>query len=916
MAYVPTFTVMQPTLHRIPSLRALAVVATLGMISVCLNTTPAAASPTCAIITASWPDSGSVTVASANDLYCAGEDGSTLSRDFVISSDIDLSILTVAVEWRPIGSGGSPFTGSLDGANHTITGLSVPLGGTPDVDDGENGVGLFGAISGASITDLTLTAPSVAGGSRVGSLVGEAIESTIENITATTVTVTADDSQGQVGGLIGYMDATNLTNASVTGSVESLNAAAPQTGGVVGRIDAAYADGDTAPVTTMTNISFDGSVRGALEIGGVLGTGDAAPSDDAKWIRLTDLTSSGSVTSTVPMATSWNWGFGGVIGTIFDSELHELHSSASVTSTGTESGGIIGEMYDSTLQGARASGDVNVDISGASPGTWCDVGGLIGLVARYDRSNSPLATLVLDNLSATGDVSCIGGDAMGGAFGYIADADITDAHASGIVIGTGVEAEGVGGLAGYVYDSMLTDVSASGDVSSDNGYAGGLIAGAYRSDEAWSSRQRDVIITRATTSGSVQGVAYVGGIVGDGGVYSSTPGHIQILSSSTSSAVSGLQSVGGVAGGGDGDFLLRDVVSTGPITGWIDGDATPPSADLGYYGGIVGFLSDTGSIERAYTTSIVTTDIESYEGDGGSIPEYDTASPTVGSMIGRSAGALTGLSFSATDPSTLRIAGQLAGASSANAVYRSASQLGQLATYTTWNDPDTVIVSGWVAPSSRTTQVWGTCADVSSGLPFLQWQRTESCAGPSPTPAPVNTGGAGGTSSTGPSDSTTSGGSVAPVASTPQSPTDDQFYRQPPQATVVTSSVILVPASVAEGTLVRSMRREPSSTLASAPIVAAVVNRPVKLLIPGLVPGTNYLIQVKSGKAYVPLGSVEANQDGQLQLPVFSLTKATGMTIAIVSPSGDASYVKVAASKDRGKKAGKTKSSRATTAGR
>lgn len=132
----------------------------------------------------------------------------------------------------------------------------------------------------------------------------------------------------------------------------------------------------------------------------------------------------------------------------------------------------------------------------------------------------------------------------------------------------------------------------------------------------------------------------------------------------------------------------------------------------------------------------------------------------------------------------------------------------------------------------------------------------------------------------------------------------------------MTASVSLVPATVASSTPVRSMRREPSSTLASAPIVTAVVNQPVKLLVPGLVPGTTYLIQVKSGKAYVPLGSAAASEDGQLQLPVFSMTKATGMTIAIVAPSGEAAYLKVAATKGRGKKAGKAKSSRGTIAGR
>ena len=877
--------------------RVLAIGVAAGLITFGIPPMAAQASSDCATIIDPWdePEVTTVSIESAEELYCMGET-SSLGMDFSLATNIDLTSFLVTTPWRPIGSSDDPFTGSFDGAGNTITGLDINQTGVTNV-------GLFGAISRASISNLTLETPDVLGGGRVGGLVGDASESDISDVTATDVTVVADSSEGRVGGLIGYMDNTQVTDVSVSGTVTATDVGSTEAGGVVGRINATPSGDYAGPLTRVTNADFTGDVTGPDSVGGVVGGGDTDPKNGPKWMALRNLRSAGTVSSTVPFDgdVDWNWAVGGAVGAIFDTDLSEVHSTSAVSSTSTDSGGLIGSLADSTLRHASATGNVAVVISGG----WCGAGGLIGNVSRWFRDGE---AIIVEDVSASGRVTCSGGDAAGGLVGYSDNADFTNATASGDVIGAN-DAGHVGGLVGSVYDSTFSDVSATGDVVSDSDAVGGLIGGAYRNAVGDGFNQpRDVTITRATSSGAVRGVENVGGIVGNGEVLD-TVGSIQVIESSSISAVTGLQSLGGIAGGGAGDFVLRDVVSTGAITGWLTGDGTAPSP--ANYGGLVGYLSATGSIERAYTTSTVTTEI-------------DPDDSTIGSMIGVSEGAMSGLSFTATDPDTLPVAGRLPAGQPARAEYRSLSQLGQLSTYESWNTPDNrVIVAGWV-PSPRTTQVWGSCTDVASGLPFLQWQRTSACeAAPIPTPTPSPNSGGSGAGGTAPQPMTAP--TTAP--STPESPSNGSFatvvstgsqpaFRQPTAAQPVTGTVTLVPAGVAAATPTRAMRQEASATLDSAPTVMATTNQPVKLMVPGFTPGGSYTVQVKSNKGYVVLGSVEADASGRLQLPVFRMMGGASTTsIAIVSTTGEASYVKVKSTKkrvagDRSRTRGSTSSSR------
>lgn len=146
----------------------------------------------------------------------------------------------------------------------------------------------------------------------------------------------------------------------------------------------------------------------------------------------------------------------------------------------------------------------------------------------------------------------------------------------------------------------------------------------------------------------------------------------------------------------------------------------------------------------------------------------------------------------------------------------------------------------------------------------------------------------------------------SPTASTTSVPT----YRQPAVIRPVTATVTLVPEKVASTTPSRVVRQEPSSTIGAAPFISATVNEPVKLVVGGFAPGSNYVIKIKGKKGYVVLGSVTADANGRLALPVFRNSKPSVTTIAIVTDGGQASYLKVSATAG---KAGSSSGSKATS---
>ena len=217
-------------------------------------------------------------ILSSQNLFAAP--GDSAGDPFLITNQTDLAALSTAVNsgtsfsgkffrqtadialsgsWTPIGVDvvGSRFSGTYDGNGHKITGLSIS--GSADFQ------GLFGYVIGGTITNLGVEGVSVAGGTRVGALIGSAaFDSHITNCYSTG-TVSGSGGAGFVGGLMGMSgDNAEVTNcysrAGVSGSIH--------VGGLIGYLEKNISS------SNITNCYSSGVV--ASPGGGFVGTVDGA----------------------------------------------------------------------------------------------------------------------------------------------------------------------------------------------------------------------------------------------------------------------------------------------------------------------------------------------------------------------------------------------------------------------------------------------------------------------------------------------------------------------------------------------------------------------------------------------------------------------------------------------------------------
>ncbi len=212
--------------------------------------------------------------------------GVTAGITFRLTNDIDMSSVEnfLPVGW--LSNHSVPFSGTFDGAEHTISNLTVNQ-------PGMKYVGLFGYVVEGTITRLTVDNAEVVGVSYVGGIAGRVKKGTINGV-AFNGTVTAEgvwrqsDSASYVGGLVGQIDSSTVKNCEINAIVEayasgknalnhilSSNGAnsASYVGGVFG--DLRY-EWNVTTQSTFDNVVFNGSVtahaaydgKGAVYVGG------------------------------------------------------------------------------------------------------------------------------------------------------------------------------------------------------------------------------------------------------------------------------------------------------------------------------------------------------------------------------------------------------------------------------------------------------------------------------------------------------------------------------------------------------------------------------------------------------------------------------------------------------------------------
>lgn len=202
-----------------------------------------------------------------------------------LTDNIDMSSIA---NFAPIGTQEHPYTGTFNGNNHSISGLSV---------SGSDYVGLFGYVNGATIQNINLcdskiTATNAGGiGTSTGGIVGFATGAAkIENCSTNNIRIDAANSR-HIGGIIGRGEGStkisNCTNTSsfggtyhVGGIAGSLNGSSITNSGNSGNLPATLATGSVGGIVGFTrkgqiSICYNtGKVTGGsnADVGGIAGT--------------------------------------------------------------------------------------------------------------------------------------------------------------------------------------------------------------------------------------------------------------------------------------------------------------------------------------------------------------------------------------------------------------------------------------------------------------------------------------------------------------------------------------------------------------------------------------------------------------------------------------------------------------------
>lgn len=343
--------------------------------------------------------SGYTMISSAADLAKIGvDDAYPLDGSYCLTSNIDLSSYS---SWTPIGTyssdGSTPFTGTFDGCNYTITGLTI--------DASAYFQGLFGYVYGGTVKDLTISNAYVKNTSMGAAVAAALVEgySTIENVTVEGGTVTASASYS--GGVVAYSEYSDIISCS-------------------------------SSVTLSSSASY---------VGGVIGYG--------KYANITSSTMSGDITGT-------NSGVGGVLGYSYGATVTSCVNSGSITVSGSSkyyAGGIVG--YDNTngtgvITGCSNSGTITGDTNftyiggilgyGLTTSTITDcynTGAITGV--SYVGGISGYGASIISSCYNTGNITGLGGNYVGGIAGNVHNT--TKCYNTGTISSTGSY---VGGIAG------------------------------------------------------------------------------------------------------------------------------------------------------------------------------------------------------------------------------------------------------------------------------------------------------------------------------------------------------------------------------------------------------------------------------------------------------------------------------------
>ncbi|WP_051916822.1 MULTISPECIES: GLUG motif-containing protein [unclassified Serratia (in: enterobacteria)] len=290
---------------------------------------------------------------------------------------------------------GNPFTGQISYLSNSYAAVNV---------NGTHNVGGLMGIGGGAISNSYATGNVVGTGTSVGGLIGS--------------------SSGM------------LSNLYASGDVSG---GGYHIGGLIGALGAGY-DSPTLLIDSYAS----GKVSGQYLVGGLVGGATSAVDYGGSTLTISKSYATGNVSASSSSV-------GGLVGSLWSSEINDSYATGSVTGSMTV-GGLVGTVAQSTISNSHATGNVIATI--VANGYQSQAGGLVGFMQRSAIKDS----------YAAGNVT--GGQYVGGLVGSVVQSTINNSTARGNVAGS---TSGVGVLFGGVDYKPETIISNSYGYGTVNG---------------------------------------------------------------------------------------------------------------------------------------------------------------------------------------------------------------------------------------------------------------------------------------------------------------------------------------------------------------------------------------------------------------------------------------------------------------
>ena len=486
--------------------------------------------------------------------YLVSNGNNFSGKTITLGNDIDLG----NEEWMPIGTASTPFAGTFDGHEYTISNLKVT--------EQTSYVGLFGNVTGTVKRLNVINANIISEGAN--SYVAIACGYCSGNLeqVSTQGYVTAPDSLyvGGVAGRIAFSGSKTLSNLVNSGEIVGRD----YVGGVAGQIYARF-NIDADYTLTLSKTENYGNVTGTTYAGGISGHVDLDNSNSGNSIGLTatELKNTGNVSGTEYVGGLFGYANSDRASSISDS------SSSAIINADYYVGGLAGYLGSISLNKCDNTGtQVSANKYFTSGGAYyVYLGGYVGY--GYEVNGCANASDIVYTSK---------GDYIGGLAGYLTYRANASTNSGNVTAEDSNFVGGIAGLVTFAYSNTFDKCVNSGAIVA-NDYTGGLfgkLCGCFRIDADYTLN-----ISYFENSGAITGNNYTGGFAGQLCIDNTDNGNIiRLIATDLANTgnVTGAEYVGGFFGTASSDTAstLSDSKSSASIVG------------SSYVGGLAGYLGN------------------------------------------------------------------------------------------------------------------------------------------------------------------------------------------------------------------------------------------------------------------------------------------------------------------------------------